>query len=137
LAQNAPPCNVPSVALAADTGPLSLAGSWKGRYFYPFPGLPPVEFRLALEHSGNVCRGRTEEPNTFGDPSAPKLFADIECTLTTGPDTAWVALKKVYDGTGGARHRVDYLGQLSVDGRTVSGTWRIGAASGAFCLTRQ
>jgi hypothetical protein len=46
-------------------------------------------------------------------------------------------LKKTYDGMGGQTHPVDYLGDLSPDRRSVTGTWRIGTQSGRFSLTKQ
>ena len=96
-----------------------------------------MEFVLTLEVAGGACRGRTEEPNTFGHPSAPKLFANIQCSLTTGPGRPRLALRKVYDGTGGQSHGVDYVGELSADGRSITGTWSLAGNSGRFTLSRQ
>lgn len=77
-----------------------------------------------------------EEPNTFGHPSAPKLYANVECRLLVGSGPPRLVLRKVYDGTGGQSHAVHYEGDLSWDGRTVNGNWRIGATTGRFSLTK-
>jgi hypothetical protein len=96
-----------------------------------------VEFTMTLEVHGDTCRGRIEEPNTFGAPSVRHLYADVECQLVDGTLSPRLMLKKTYDGTGGQTHSVDYLGDLSADGRSVTGSWRLGTLSGRFSLTKQ
>lgn len=125
----------PSVQANAD--PAALAGSWKGTYVYAGQGRRPVEFTLAVQVRGSACRGRTEELNTFGTPSVPKLYANVECRLLAGTVPRRVVLRKVYDGTGGQSHSIDYAGDLSLDGRNITGTWTVGAQSGRFWLSRQ
>jgi hypothetical protein len=111
-----------------------LDGTWGGVYA---GGLNPrpVQFVLVLRVYGNSCHGRTEEPNTFGHPSAPRLYANVECRLVGWPQR--LVFRKTYDGTGGQFHSVDYDGEISLDGRSVIGTWRIGTLSGPFSLARQ
>jgi hypothetical protein len=46
-------------------------------------------------------------------------------------------MRKVYDGTGGQSHGVDYVGELSADGRSIAGTWSLPGASGRFTLSKQ
>lgn len=112
-----------------------LGGMWQGVYA---GGLNPrpVNFVMTLQVYGNTCRGRIEEPNTFGHPSAPRLYANVECRLVVGRPPRLV-FRKVYDGTGGQSHSVDYDGEISLDGRSVTGTWRIGTLSGGFSLIKQ
>jgi hypothetical protein len=114
-----------------------LAGTWRGVYSYARRGRGPVEFTMSLEVYGDVCRGRTEEPNTFGHPSAPRLYANVECQVVDGTGSPRLRFIKTYDGTGGKSHSVDYLGDISADRGTLTGTWRIGTVSGGFSLTRQ
>ena len=114
-----------------------LAGTWRGAFFYANPAQRSVEFILTLEVLGGVCRGRTEEPNTFGQPSAPKLLANVQCSLTTGPVLPRPTMRKVYEGMGGQSHGVDYVGELSADGRSVTGTWTVSGGSGRFTLSKQ
>lgn len=112
-----------------------LGGTWRGVYA---GGLNqrPVDFVMTLQ-VGNTCRGRIEEPNTFGHPSAPKLYANVECRLQSSGGQSRLMFRKVYDGTGGQSHSVDYDGEVSLDGRRVTGTWRVGTLSGTFSLIRQ
>jgi hypothetical protein len=126
----------PAPGVPGSTALADLTGTWRGAYSYSNPGRP-VEFVLTLEVAGGACHGRTEEPNTFGHPSAPKLFANIQCSLTTGPGPPRLAMRKVYDGTGGQSHGVDYVGELSADGRSITGTWSLAGSSGRFTLSTQ
>lgn len=114
-----------------------LAGTWQGVYSYPDQGRDPVAFTMTLEVRGDTCRGRSEEPNTFGAPSVTHLYANVECQVVDGTLSPRLIFKKTYDGTGGQTHSVDYLGDLSPDSRSVTGTWRIGTQSGRFSLTKQ
>jgi hypothetical protein len=115
----------------------SLAGTWRGVYAYANAGQRAVEFTLTLDVYGNMCRGRTEEPNTFGHRTAPKLFANVECSVMVGTGPPRWTMRKVYDGTGGQSHGVSYTGEISSDGRSISGTWTLGGAPGRFSMTKQ
>ena len=117
-------------ASAQDAG-----GAWKGYYYYN-DGRIKVEFTLDLGMRDGRCVGRTSEPNTFGDRSATHLYGNIACqSLNVGPGGVF-AFHKLYDGTGGVSHGVDYSGVMSADGNTVTGQWRIGADTGQFSMTR-
>ena len=111
-----------------------LAGAWAGRYLYP-DGRRSVEFSFLID--ADACRGRSEEPNTFGDKSAPKLFGNLACeTLFVRPGER-VAISKTYDGTGGVSHTVTYNGIISADLSEIAGEWSIGKTRGAFNLRRK
>jgi hypothetical protein len=113
---------------------LSLAGAWAGRYFYP-DGKKSVEFSFVFD--ADACRGRSEEPNTFGDKSASKLFGNLACdTLSVRPGER-IAISKTYDGTGGVSHTVTYNGIISADLSEIAGEWSIGKTRGAFNLRRK
>jgi len=114
-----------------------LAGTWRGIYSYAGQSRSPVEFLMSLQVHGDTCQGRIEEPNTFGVPSVRQLYANVECQVVDGMASPRLKLKKTYDGTGGQFHSVDYLGDISVDRRSVTGTWRLGTQSGDFSLTKQ
>lgn len=113
----------------------ALDGMWQGVYSGG-QNPRPVNFVMTLQVHGNSCRGRIEEPNTFGHPSAARLYANVECRLVAVRPQRLV-FRKTYDGTGGQSHSVDYDGEISVDGRSVTGSWRIGTLSGPFSLARQ
>lgn len=131
------PAAAPSAALSGLVSQESVKGLWTGRYYYPDSTMPPVHFSVLFGFLGDRIVGQITEPNTFGNPSAPFLQAEITGSL--GPGAA-VHFVKRYDGTGGVSHSVFYDGTLSPDGRTIQGTWTIpgpqGAFSGAFQISR-
>lgn len=120
----------------AAAGPLDkLQGDsqWSGQYFYPDSDKPraPVAFTLTLRVSADGSfSGRTEEPNTFGKQPAPRLYATVRGAI----NGSGVQFTKTYDGTGGVSHSVAYSGNVSSDGSSMSGSWRIKDYSGAFNL---
>jgi caspase domain-containing protein len=124
--QSIPPPPAPSL-----TG--SISGVWSGTYFYP-NGNQPVAFTFTFGSNG--CSGRGEEPNTFGDKSAPKLFANLSCSAATLTPGQVITIRKNYDGTGGVSHSVTYTGTVSQDLRTISGHWAINATRGNFRMSR-
>jgi hypothetical protein len=113
----------------------NFAGTWNGVYVYA-GRRAPVNFTMYLTIEGTACRGRTEEPNTFGNKTATKLFANISCQLDTASSPPRLVLEKVYDGTGGVSHGVHYSGAVSNDGLSVEGQWNIGSTSGPFSMKR-
>ena len=114
-----------------------LAGSWHGLYTYSRQGARPVEFTVTIQVDDSICRGRTEEPNTFGNTAAPRLFANFNCQLITGRGAPRLVFRKTYDGTGGQSHSVDYDGEIASDRAGITGTWRLGTESGRFSLLKQ
>jgi hypothetical protein len=127
----------PAAPISPQLALAGLAGSWQGVYSYPDQGRDAVAFAMTLEVRGDTCRGRTEEPNSFAEPSVAYLYADVECQLAGGTLSPRLLFRKTYDGTGGQTHSVDYIGEVSPDGRSVTGTWRVGTQSGRFSLTKQ
>jgi len=113
----------------------AIEGVWSGRYFYPNNSNPSVPFELRVtSRQGSTFRGRTSEPNTFGDAGILYLFADVAGTVA--PDGS-IRFEKTYDGTGGADHSVIYTGTLGVAGVRVEGSWAISdQAGGRFEMQR-
>jgi WD40 repeat protein len=114
----------------------ALASEWQGEYGYaPALKLAPVPFTWVLHFKGQAITGREDEVNTFGDKSAPKLFADLAGTISGTS----VSIKKTYNGTGGVNHSVQYQGTIGPDGRSMSGNWTIvttsGTTTGPFSVT--
>jgi hypothetical protein len=111
---------------------VSIAGLWNGTYVN---GQKSVPFTFTFDPSG--CFGRSEEPNTFGNRSAPKLFANLTCSTSALSAGQTITIVKTYDGTGGVSHSVMYIGSLSADLSQISGQWMIGSnASGPFSMQR-
>ncbi len=122
-------------ALAIDL--RDLDGMWWGMYSYADRTKRPVEFTMDIRVVGNSCQGRIEEPNTFGLPSAPRLYANTDCRLLIGGGAPRLMFRKTYDGTGGQSHTVDYEGEIASDYLGITGVWRIGTQSGRFSLIKQ
>jgi hypothetical protein len=108
-----------------------LSGNWSGYYAQGNNRTP-----FALEASGRsgAFRGRTTEPNTFGDRSATQLFGNVSGRTL---DDGTVTFTKTYDGTGGVSHAVEYAGRIDETGRIITGRWRIGAQGDVFRLERR
>jgi hypothetical protein len=133
------PISPPSTSVPASALPRlgDLMGAWRGRYAYTtYRGGVPVDFAMTLAIVDNGCRGRIEEPNTFGDRAARNLYATVVCQVDITKLPARLIFKKTYDGTGRVSHSVDYSGDISPDGRSVKGIWRIGNEYGTFELVR-
>jgi len=115
--------------------PTGLSGTWSGTYYYPSgKKQQPVQFIFSFSQTG--CSGRSEEPNTFGDRSAPKLFANLSCSVTSLSPGQVITIVKAYDGTGGVSHSVLYTGTVSPDMRTIYGRWAIKSVRGDFIMSR-
>lgn len=120
---------LPSFLITAASA-QSIATQWQGAYSYT-DKRPPVPFSLQLQQNQGSIRGRTTEPATFGNGSSANLYANIAGVVSGSS----ISFTKTYDGTGGVSHSVSYSGSISADGRTMSGTWRIGNLSGPFQAT--
>jgi hypothetical protein len=111
----------------------TIAGLWKGTIFY-LDGRASKPFTFTFDAVG--CRGRGDEPNTFGDQTSTRLHSNLECGTNTLSPAQSIRIKKTYDGTGEATHTVVYRGNVSADMRKISGEWSTGSAHGNFILER-
>jgi hypothetical protein len=129
------PARPPSVVLAPSYPQAAgtIAGVWNGTVFY-LDGRAPKPFTFTFDTTG--CRGRGDEPNTFGDQTSTRLFSNLECATNTLSPGQPVTIKKTYDGTAGATHAVNYGGTVSPDARKISGQWSTGLSRGNFVLER-
>jgi hypothetical protein len=130
----APPLAAPPPPAAPATLGGNISGVWKGTYSYSSGNQPPVNFTVSFGPNG--CSGRSEEPNTFGNKSAPKLFANLSCSDPALVPGRLITINKTYDGTGGVSHSVIYSGTVSADMRTISGRWAVSSARGNFTMSR-
>ena len=123
--------------LDAQTQSFSLNGTWNGHYLW---SQGPVDFTLTLDVDGGKCLGRTKEVNTFGDKSATYLYANISCLSMGVHPGGPFRFHKQYDGTGNVVHEVEYSGNVSTDGNTISGNWMILSntiwSTGTFSMSR-
>lgn len=110
-----------------------IAGVWKGTILY-LDGRAPKPFTFTFDAVG--CRGRGDEPNTFGDQTSTRLYSNLECATNTLSPGQIFTIKKTYDGTAGATHTVFYKGTVSSDAREISGQWNTSHTHGNFVLQR-
>lgn len=116
--------------------PALLTGTWAGTYIYSVArgGAASVGFFADLAVDGSKLSGSMVEPNTFGDDSSGELKAMLSGRID---DDGIVRFTKTYDGSGGIRHTVEYVGRLDVAAQRIEGTWTIDGASGRFVMMRQ
>ena len=114
----------------------TIAGVWIGTYSYR-NDRASVGFTFFFPPAkDNSCIGRSEEQNTFGNRSAPKLYAILSCSETALYPGQTLTIRKTYDGTGGVSHTVMYTGKVSADLRTISGEWVLNDLRGTFTMSR-
>jgi len=109
----------------------SLTGIWNGAYTYPW-SRQSVPFNARLEENGAEFTGEIDEPNTFGDPAASRLFA----TVRGARAGLTVSFVKRYDGAGGQAHTVRYEGSVNADFTRIEGQWSLPATTGSFFMER-
>jgi hypothetical protein len=133
-----PAAALPPLAASPSATPApfgkTISGFWRGTYSYASGNQAAVNFTVSFGSNG--CSGRSEEPNTFGNSSAPKLFANFSCPDPTLAPGHVITFSKTYDGTGGVSHSVIYTGTVSADMRTISGRWAINSTRGNFTMSR-
>jgi hypothetical protein len=109
---------------------LNISGLWMGRYFYAFGAAVP--FLARIEDSSGALSGTIIEPNTMG-----RSTDSLEAILSGSRQGSAVDFTKAYDGASDAAHAVDYVGQVSGDGNSISGVWSLADADGAFEMHRE
>jgi hypothetical protein len=115
------------------TKSLTLDGSWSGEYGYDIPkGRHNVPFNATLNELDGALSGLMDEPNTFGHPSAPRLYASLDGVR----QGAAVRFVKTYDGVGGIRHAVVYQGEANATFTRIDGVWSVGSFRGPFYMQR-
>ena len=114
-------------------GSSSLAGAWSGEYAYAVFGRGErVPFNALLGETGGALSGSIDEPNTFGDPSAARLFAHVDGERAG----TRVRFTKTYDGSGGQTHSVFYEGEANAALTRIDGVWRVSWLRGTFFMER-
>jgi len=110
----------------------TLTGQWQGVYVQG-PDNQAIRFTADLtERNDGRIVGTMLESNMFGDNSSFWLFADVLGNVS-GDTVRWA---KVYDGTAGQSHSVQYEGRVSNGGRRITGSWTTGGLRGSFEMAR-
>jgi hypothetical protein len=112
--------------------PLNMTGLWEGTYSYPAFSGPTTPFVARIQESEGNLAGTIMEPNTMGWSTE-----ELEAVLRGTRQGQSVDFTKTYDGSSDAAHAVDYVGQLSGDGNSVTGVWSLAAWDGTFEMWRE
>ena len=111
---------------------LNMTGLWEGTYAYPGYEGPTTPFVAHIDDVDGVLSGSIIEPNTIGFASE-----ELEALLAGNRIGRAVDFTKTYDGSSDAAHAVDYVGQLSDDGDSVTGVWSLAELDGTFEMHRE
>jgi len=111
---------------------INLSGLWLGSYAYPAGAGPRTPFLASLQDHDGTLSGSIIEPNRIGRSST-----ELNAILSGSRAGSSVDFTKVYDGSSDAAHAVDYVGQLSADGNTISGVWSLEHLDGTFEMHRE
>jgi hypothetical protein len=111
---------------------LNMTGMWEGTFAYPAFEGPTTPFVVHIADVDGVLSGSIIEPNTIGYASD-----ELEALLSGNRQGRAVDFTKTYDGSSDAAHAVDYVGQLSDDGDSVTGVWSLAELDGTFEMHRE
>ncbi len=117
-------------AAQSNQSAVNLTGAWRG--VYAGDGNANTEFTATLSSLGSRVSGTMVEPNTFGSGDVAFLLSSVSGQIS-GTSVRFV---KTYDGSGGQSHSVRYDGEVSANGRRITGTWTTGGVSGVFEMVR-
>lgn len=109
-----------------------LTGEWQGTYSYPAKRGPVTPFIATIEDLGGHLSGCIIEPDAYH-----RTGQTLEARLVGSCDGRSVDFTKSYVmAPFGYENPVDYVGQLSPDGLTVTGVWSLLDYNGQFEMHR-
>ena len=109
-----------------------MTGLWHGTYTYPDYARETLPFVANLTDAGGRLSGTIMEPAT-GEEAFYAEEAEALISGTRGGRA--VDFTKTYHGAVWL-HSVDYVGQLSAAGQTVTGMWSVESLDGTFEMHR-
>ena len=112
---------------------LNMTGMWEGTYVYPAFQGPTTPFVANFVDQEGDLGGSTLEPNNLGMAGEP---GELQATLVGNRQGRAVDFTKSYDGEV-VSDQIDYVGQLSEDGETVTGVWSNSEMDGTFEMHRE
>jgi hypothetical protein len=110
----------------------NLSGEWSGEFSYPRHRGPTTPFLAQLEDRGGRLTGTIVEPDIISGGTTAASIAglrhgsSVDFTKAYGPAAPF-----------GYETPVDYVGQVSADGNTVSGVWSLLDMDGRFEMRRE
>jgi len=111
--------------------PLNLTGRWDGVFKYPQDYAPTTPFIAEIIEEAGAFHGGTLEPDLYKDSPASAEIRGYRSGRS-------VDFTKTYLGRDdGYQNPVDYVGQLSEDGLTITGVWSLKDWNGEFEMTRE
>lgn len=114
------------------SNPLDLTGQWHGTFRYPLSAGPDTPFIAKIAERNCCVEGSIIEPNEF--------YATEAAVATIAGHRAGLSVDftKIYHGAGAEYDNpVDYVGQLSPDGMSVTGVWSLLDWDGTFEMFRE
>ena len=110
---------------------MDLTGLWHGTFVYPAFSGPTTPFVARIVEVQGRLSGTIIEPNLVG-----RMSEELEAVIEGAREGRAVDFIKTYDGKSDASNSVDYVGQLSQDGATITGVWSYEAWDGTFEMHR-
>jgi hypothetical protein len=111
--------------------PLDLSGKWEGVFAYPQDHMPTTPFLADISEEAGAFSGTIIEPDLYKDSPASASVVGHRSARS-------VDFTKTYkDRIRGYENPVDYGGQLSEDGLTITGVWSLKDWNGVFEMTRE
>ncbi|NQX94653.1 MAG: hypothetical protein HRT64_07020 [Erythrobacter sp.] len=111
--------------------PLNLTGKWDGVFKYPQDYAPVTPFLAEIVEEAGAFSGATIEPDLY-------KASPADARITGHRSGRSVDFTKTYVGRWqGYQSPVDYVGQLSEDGLTITGVWSLKEWNGTFEMTRE
>ncbi|MEM6585527.1 MAG: hypothetical protein AAF692_07205 [Pseudomonadota bacterium] len=111
--------------------PFDLTGKWDGVFQYPQDHMPTTPFLAEIVEEAGAFSGTTIEPDLYNDSSA-------NARINGHRSGRSVDFTKSYGGRDrGYENPVDYVGQLSEDGLTITGVWSLKDWNGTFEMARE
>lgn len=100
---------------------MNVSGFWTGKYTYDGGMDDAVSFQAELHQLGAILEGQTTEQNTFDDMSRQILVADLFGTVSRQN----LSFTKTYRNSQAGQDKILYTGEVSNDGKLISGRWTI------------
>ncbi len=111
--------------------PLNLTGQWDGVFKYPRDYAPTTPFVAELTEEAGAFSGKTIEPDLYKHSPAHARIIGHRSGRSVDFTKTYLRNEHGYENS------VDYVGQLSEDGLSITGVWSLKDWNGEFEMTRE
>ncbi len=111
--------------------PLDLTGKWDGVFKYPQSYGPTTPFVAEISEQSGTFAGSIIEPDLYKANAAEAHLVGLRSGRSVDFTKTYVRRENGYENP------VDYVGQLSEDGLTITGIWSLLEWNGEFEMTRE